>query len=54
LSLVEELLLGREGGRRFQVTNVCATCSLTAILRGLKKKGIQQPTPIQIQGIPTM
>uniref|UniRef100_A0A7M4F6Q4 RNA helicase n=1 Tax=Crocodylus porosus TaxID=8502 RepID=A0A7M4F6Q4_CROPO len=25
-----------------------------AILRGLKKKGIQQPTPIQIQGIPTI
>nr|XP_014431610.1 probable ATP-dependent RNA helicase DDX41 [Pelodiscus sinensis] len=25
-----------------------------AILRGLKKKGSQQPTPIQIQGIPTM
>lgn len=26
----------------------------TAILRGLKKKGILHPTPIQIQGIPTM
>uniref|UniRef100_H3AYD3 Probable ATP-dependent RNA helicase DDX41 n=1 Tax=Latimeria chalumnae TaxID=7897 RepID=H3AYD3_LATCH len=25
-----------------------------AILRGLKKKGIQHPTPIQIQGIPTI
>ena len=25
-----------------------------AILRGLKKKGIHHPTPIQIQGIPTM
>uniref|UniRef100_K7FBP9 RNA helicase n=1 Tax=Pelodiscus sinensis TaxID=13735 RepID=K7FBP9_PELSI len=25
-----------------------------AILRGLKKKGSQQPTPIQIQGIPTI
>ncbi|XP_020854425.1 putative ATP-dependent RNA helicase DDX41 isoform X2 [Phascolarctos cinereus] len=25
-----------------------------AILRGLKKKGIHQPTPIQIQGIPTI
>lgn len=28
--------------------------SSIAILRGLKKKGIHHPTPIQIQGIPTM